>query len=221
MTISARKQAAARAAIALVPEGITLGVGTGSTVDFFIEALADSHLRLAGAVASSVRTAERLRARGIPVIDLADVPEGTEIPIYVDGADEVTEDRVMIKGGGGALTREKVVASAATTFVCIADDSKLVDALGGVPLPIEVIPMARNYVIRELVRRGGAPKVREHFVTDNGNIIVDASGLSFESPIALELELDGIAGVVANGLFARRRADVVLLANGEGVRRFP
>lgn len=221
MTFSARKQAAARAAIALVPDGIMLGVGTGSTVDFFIEALADSHLWLAGTVASSKRTAERLQARGFHVVDLADVPQGIEVSVYVDGADEVTDDRAMIKGGGGALTREKIVASAAATFVCIVDVSKLVPSLGGVPLPIEVIPMARNYVARELERRGATSKLREHFVTDNGNVILDVSGLSFAYPLELELELDAIAGVVANGLFARRRADVVLVANGEGVRRFP
>jgi ribose 5-phosphate isomerase A len=218
MSMAAQKRAAARAALALVPEGIVLGVGTGTTVDFFIEVLAESHRRLVGTVASSQRTAERLRARGLEVLDLADV---TDIPVYVDGADEVSEDRVMIKGGGGALTREKIVAAAATTFVCIADASKLVAELGAVPLPIEVIPMARSYVARELARRGGRPKLRENFQTDNGNVILDVAGLSFGDPTALEADLDGISGVVASGLFAGRRADTILLGAGDGVRTIP
>lgn len=211
-----QKRAAARAAMALVPEGIVLGVGTGSTVDFFIDALADSHLRLEGTVASSDRTAGRLRARGIAVVDL---PPNGAIPLYVDGADEVTEALAMVKGGGGALTREKILAAAAAQFVCIADSSKLVAQLGAFPLPVEVIPMARAFVMRELERRGGTPRLRAGFTTDNGNVIVDVTGLSMTDPLALERELDGIAGVVANGVFARRPADVLFLGTLEGVRR--
>lgn len=208
------KRAAAAAAIAYVPEGCVLGVGTGSTANHFIAELARIRGRLAGAVASSEATAARLRALGIPVLDLNEVEE---LPVYVDGADEVTRALAMIKGGGGALTREKIVAAAARTFVCIADRTKLVETLGRFPLPVEVIPMARAYVARELRRLGGAPELRAGFVTDNGNLILDVRGLEIAEPAELESEINQIAGVVANGLFARRGADVLLLGTERGV----
>jgi ribose 5-phosphate isomerase A len=209
------KAAAARAAVAHVVDGGIVGVGTGSTADFFIDELAKIRQRIRGAVASSARTAGRLQALGIPLFDLNEV---TELPVYVDGADEVTERLAMIKGGGGALTREKIVAAVARRFVCIADESKLVGELGRFPLPVEVIPMARAHVARELARLGGQPRLREGFVTDNGNLILDVAGLAIRDPVALEGELDHIAGVVTNGLFARRGADVLLLGTRGGVR---
>jgi ribose 5-phosphate isomerase A len=214
MTQDDMKRAAAAAAIAYVPEGCVLGVGTGSTANHFIAELARIRGRLAGAVASSEATAARLRALGIPVLDLNEVEE---LPVYVDGADEVTRALAMIKGGGGALTREKIVAAAARTFVCIADRTKLVETLGRFPLPVEVIPMARAYVARELRRLGGAPELRAGFVTDNGNLILDVRGLEIAEPAELESEINQIAGVVANGLFARRGADVLLLGTERGV----
>jgi ribose 5-phosphate isomerase A len=214
MTQDDMKRAAAAAAIAYVPEGCVLGVGTGSTANYFIAELARIRGRLAGAVASSEATAARLKALGIPVLDLNEVEE---LPVYVDGADEVTRALAMIKGGGGALTREKIVAAAARTFVCIADRTKLVETLGRFPLPVEVIPMARAYVARELRRLGGAPELRAGFVTDNGNLILDVRGLEIAEPAELESEINQIAGVVANGLFARRGADVLLLGTERGV----
>jgi len=208
------KQAAARAAIAHVPDDGVVGVGTGSTANCFIDELAKIRNRIEAAVASSEATAKRLKGLGIRVVDLNSV---NELPVYVDGADEVTRHLAMIKGGGGALTREKIVAAVARKFVCIADESKRVDVLGKFPLPVEVIPLARSYVARELVRLGGQPEWRRDFVTDNGNVILDVHGLTILDPAALEGTLNQIAGVVTNGLFARRGADVLLLGTPRGV----
>jgi ribose 5-phosphate isomerase A len=216
MSREALKRAAASAAVAFVPEGAVVGVGTGSTANFFIDALATIRSRIEGAVASSEATAARLQAAGIRVFDLNAVDE---LPVYVDGADEITSHMHMIKGGGGALTREKIVAAVAQKFVCIADDSKLVDVLGTFPLPVEVIPMARSHVARQLVGLGGMPELRKDFVTDNGNLILDVRGLSISNPVELEGRINQIVGVVTNGLFARRAADVALLGAAEGVRQ--
>jgi len=215
MTQDEFKKAVAKAAIAHVPEDCIVGVGTGSTANFFIDELARIKGRLEGAVASSEATAARLKAAGIRVFDLNSVDE---LPVYVDGADEITRHLHMIKGGGGALTREKIVAAVASKFVCIADEAKLKDVLGAFPLPVEVIPMARSYVARELVRLGGHPELRQGFTTDNGNIILDVRGLAIVNPVALEGEINQIVGVVANGLFARRGADVLLLGTRDGVK---
>jgi ribose 5-phosphate isomerase A len=215
MTQDELKQAAARAAIERVPPESIVGVGTGSTVNFFIAELARMRDRVRGAVSSSEASARRLQEAGIPVLDLNSVDE---LPVYVDGADEVTRHLAMIKGGGGALTREKIVAAVARTFVCIADASKLVDVLGRFPLPVEVIPMARSHVSRRLAALGGQPQWRANVVTDNGNQIVDVHGLRILDPAALESEINQIAGVVTNGLFARRPADVLLLAAPGGVQ---
>ncbi len=208
------KQAAAKAAIAHVPDDCVVGVGTGSTANCFIAELVKIKQRIQGAVASSEATAKRLKDLGIAVLDLNGV---NELPVYVDGADEVTRHLAMIKGGGGALTREKIVAAVAKKFVCIADQSKLVDVLGKFPLPVEVIPLARSYVARELAKLGGHPEWREKFITDNGNAILDVHGLSILNPVELEGTLNQIAGVVTNGLFARRGADVLLLGSERGV----
>ncbi|MGW8183627.1 MAG: ribose-5-phosphate isomerase RpiA [Burkholderiales bacterium] len=215
MTQDEMKQAAARAAIGHIPDDCVVGVGTGSTANYFIAELGRIKNRLDGAVASSEATARQLRALGIPVFDLNGVGE---VAVYVDGADEVTRHLAMIKGGGGALTREKIVAAVARKFVCIADQSKLVDVLGKFPLPVEVIPMARSYVARELVKLGGTPVWRENFVTDNGNAILDVHGLSITAPAELEAKLNQIVGVVTNGLFAHRGADVLLLGTVQGVQ---
>lgn len=215
MTKDEMKKAVALAALEYVEVGAVVGVGTGSTANFFIDALAGIKHKIEGAVASSVATAERLKGHGIPVFELNSV---NEIGVYVDGADEANRYLQLIKGGGGALTREKIVAAASRKFVCIADESKLVDVLGAFPLPIEVIPMARSYVAREIVKIGGKPVLREGFVTDNGNLILDVHGLSIMEPARLEAELNNIAGVVTNGLFAIRSADVLLLGTTEGVR---
>ena len=217
MTQDELKKQVAEAALKCVVEDAIVGVGSGSTVNFFIDALAGMKNRLDGAVAASEASAERLRKHGIRVVDLNSVPE---LAVYVDGADEVTEHLAMIKGGGGALTREKIVAAVARQFVCICDASKLVPVLGKFPLPVEVIPMARSYVGRELLKRKAQPVLREKFTTDNGNLILDCHGLTILDPPALEAELNGIAGVVTNGLFARRGADVLLLATAEGVKTF-
>lgn len=212
---NAGKQAAARAALEYVKAGEVLGVGTGSTVNFLIDELAARKIAIAGAVSSSNGSTDRLKAAGIPVFDLNEVGE---IETYIDGADESNHQRHLIKGGGAALTREKIIAAAARRFVCIADESKLVDVLGTFPLPVEVIPMARSYVSRELTRLGGRPVWREGVTTDNGNQILDVHGLEIVDPVALETRIDQIVGVVTNGLFARRPADVCLLGTPEGVR---
>jgi len=209
------KQAVAREAIKHVVEDAVIGVGTGSTANFFIDELAKMKNRVAGAVASSERSAGRLKGHGIRVLDLNSV---NELPVYIDGADEITEHLAMIKGGGGALTREKIVAAVAKKFVCIADESKLVPVLGKFPLPVEVIPMARAYVARQMVKLGGQPKLREGFATDNGNIVLDVWGLSILNPVELETAVNNITGVVTNGLFARRGADLLLLGTKTGVR---
>ncbi len=215
MTQDEMKQAVAREAINYVVEDAIIGVGTGSTADRFIDELAKIKNRIDGAVASSQATAERLKARGIRVVDLNGV---TELPVYIDGADEITEHLAMIKGGGGALTREKIAAAVARKFVCIADASKLVGVLGNYPLPVEVIPMARSHVGRELVKLGGQPALRQGFTTDNGNLILDVYGLSILKPLELETEINNITGVVTNGLFAHRGADVLLLGTAGGVK---
>ena len=213
MTQNELKQAVARAAIDFVPQGV-IGVGTGSTANFFIDELAKIKGRFDGAVASSEATAARLKGHGIPVYELNNVGE---LAIYVDGADEITQHLHMIKGGGGALTREKIVAACSKQFICLADSSKLVDVLGHFPLPVEVIPMARSYVAREIVKLGGQPRLREGFTTDNGNVILDVLGLKIVNPVELETTLNQIVGVVTNGLFALRPADVLLLGTAEGV----
>ena len=215
MTQDELKQAVARAAIAHMPMGGIIGVGTGSTANYFIAALAAVKHKFDGAVASSEATAQRLKAIGVDVIDLNST---IELEIYVDGADEIDRSLAMIKGGGGALTREKIVAAVARTFVCIADDSKLVDILGRYPLPVEVIPMARSYVARELVKLGGQPEWRQGFVTDNGNAILDVYNLQITQPAQLETALNQITGIVTNGLFARRGADILLLGTPNGVK---
>jgi ribose 5-phosphate isomerase A len=214
MTQDEQKQLVAREALRYVVEDAWLGVGSGSTANMFIDALAASRLRIKGAVASSVKTADRLKAHRIDVEELNNV---SDIPVYVDGADEVTAEGAMIKGGGGALTREKIVAAVARKFVCIADQSKKVDVLGKFPLPVEVIPMARSHVARELVRLGGYPEWRMGFTTDNGNLILDISDMTITDPVALEDRINAIAGVVTVGLFARRGADVILLGTPGGV----
>jgi len=208
------KKAVAEAAVAYVPAGAVIGVGTGSTANCFIDALGAAPGRIAGAVASSEASARRLAAFGIPVLDLNGI---VDLPVYVDGADEVTSALAMIKGGGGALTREKIVAAVSRTFVCIADGTKLVARLGQYPLPIEVIPMARSHVARSLEKLGGRPVLRAGFTTDNGNVILDIHGLDIPDPAALECEINGISGVVTVGLFARRPADVLLLGRADGV----
>jgi ribose 5-phosphate isomerase A len=216
MTQDELKQAVARDAIRHVVDDTWIGVGTGSTANFFIDELAKIKDRIRGAVASSVKTAERLKSHGIAVEELNNTGD---LAVYIDGADEVTEHGAMIKGGGGALTREKIVAAASRKFVCIVDGSKLVDVLGAFPLPIEVIPMARSYVARELVRLGGQPELRQGFTTDNGNVILDVRNLKILDPVKLETELNQIAGVVTVGLFARRGADTILVGGDSGVRR--
>lgn len=214
MTQDELKQAVARAAIEYVPVDAIVGVGTGSTANYFIDELGKIKGKIEAAVASSEATAARLKSHGIRVVELNSV---SDLPVYVDGADEITRHLHMIKGGGGALTREKIVAAVARKFVCIADGSKLVDVLGTFPLPVEVIPMARSYVARELVKLGGQPQLREGFTTDNGNVILDVRGLSIVNPVELETALNQITGVVTNGLFARRGADVLLLGRENGV----
>ena len=209
------KQAVAKAAIAYVPFDSVVGVGTGSTANFFIDELAKIKHKIRGAVASSEASAKRLQGHGIEVLSLNDAGD---LPVYVDGADEITRHLHMIKGGGGALTREKIVAAASKKFICVCDASKLVDVLGKFALPIEVIPMARSYVARQLVTLGGQPQLREGFTTDNGNIILDVHGLQILNPVELETTLNNLAGVVTNGLFARRAADVLLLGTPNGVQ---
>jgi ribose 5-phosphate isomerase A len=216
MNQDAKKKRAAEAAIAYVEDDMVVGVGTGSTVNFFIDALAGLRGRIEGAVASSAATETRLRERGIRIVPLNSV---AELPVYVDGADEATRHRQLIKGGGGALTREKIVAAVSRRFVCIVDESKIVDVLGRFPLPVEVIPMAQSHVGRQLARLGGQPALREGFTTDNGNIILDVHNLSIVDPVRLEGEINQIAGVVCNGIFARRGADVLLVAGADSVTK--
>lgn len=215
MTQDEQKKLAAQAALKHVVEDSIVGVGSGSTVNLFIDELAKIKGRIEGAVAASEASAERLKRHGIRVVDLNSV---ADLPVYFDGADEVTEHLHMIKGGGGALTREKIIAAVARKFVCVCDASKLVPVLGKFPLPIEVIPMARSLVGREMLRRGAHPVLRENFKTDNGNAILDCHGLTILDPPALEAELNQIAGMVTNGIFARRPADVLLLSGPDGVK---
>jgi ribose 5-phosphate isomerase A len=217
MDQNALKQAVADAALAYVPEGEIIGVGSGSTTNLFIDSLAKIKDRIRGAVASSEASAQRLVSHGIRLFDLNDI---TETSIYIDGADEIDGSFSMIKGGGAALTREKIVSSVARKFICICDASKKVDVLGRYPLPVEVIPLAREAVARRLVAIGGRPVWREGVVTDNGNVILDVHGLSITEPAQMESELNHIPGVVTNGLFARRPADVLLLGTAGGVQTF-
>jgi len=214
MNQDALKKAAADKALQYVEDDTIVGVGTGSTVNHFIDALATIKHRIEGTVSSSEASTQRLKQHGIPVYELTAV---NRVPLYVDGADEATKHRQLIKGGGGALTREKICAASAEKFVCVIDDSKLVDVLGAFPLPIEVIPMARSYVARELVKLGGEPVYREGFTTDNGNIILDVHNLSILEPAKLEMAINQITGVVCNGLFASRPADVLVCAGGDGI----
>ena len=215
MDAEANKRRAALAALELLTSAVTIGVGTGSTVNLFIDALAANPGRVRSAVSSSQASTARLRAAGLAVVELNELPD---LALYVDGADEATPARHLIKGGGGALTREKILAAAAQRFVCIIDDTKLVTTLGRFPLPIEVIPMARTLVARQLTARGGRPLWRQGFVTDNGNYILDVHDLSIADPVALERELNQITGVVTVGLFAARPADVLLVGTAQGVQ---
>ncbi|MEC7378167.1 MAG: ribose-5-phosphate isomerase RpiA [Pseudomonadota bacterium] len=219
MTQDELKKAVAKAAIDYIAPRLSsesvIGVGTGSTANFFIDMLAELKTEFDGAVASSEATAERLKSHGIPVYDLN---SAGELEFYVDGADETNERLELIKGGGAALTREKIVAAVAKTFICIADESKMVGILGKFPLPVEVIPMARSHVGREIVRLGGDPVYREGVVTDNGNIIIDVHNMDISQPIRVEEQLNNVVGVVTNGLFARRRADLLLLGTKDGVK---
>jgi ribose 5-phosphate isomerase A len=210
-----KKRRAAHAALPYIEAGMVLGIGTGSTVAQLIEVLKDRKIQLSGAVSSSRQTSELLKAARIPELDLN--AEGG-LNLYIDGADEATADGALIKGGGAALTREKVIAAAAARFVCIIDDTKLVEALGRFPLPVEVIPMARSYVARQLVKMGGQPVWREGVVTDNGNVVLDVHNLRLDDPTAFESALNQIAGVVTVGLFARRPADVLIVAGDDGVK---
>jgi ribose 5-phosphate isomerase A len=214
MDVDSKKRAAALTALEYVENGMLVGVGTGSTVNHFIVALADRRHRIAGAVSSSEASTKLLRSAGIEVIALNDA---NDLPLYVDGADEATRHLDLIKGGGGALTREKIVAAASRRFVCIIDDSKLVPVLGRFPLPVEVIPMARSLVARRLVGLGGQPVLRRGFTTDNGNEILDVHNLQIQDPAALEAEIGLLAGVISVGLFARRGADILLVAGDGGV----
>lgn len=214
MTQDDKKKAVAQAALKYIEEGAIVGVGTGSTVDFFIQALATVKHTIQGAVSSSDASTKQLKAMGIEVFDLNSV--GT-FDIYVDGADEITEHKHMIKGGGAALTREKIVAAVADKFICIIDDTKQVPVLGRFPLPVEVIPMARSYVAREIVKLGGDPAYRQGVVTDNGNVILDVHNMNILNPVELEKQLNAIVGVVTNGLFAHRGADLVLMGTDNGV----
>jgi ribose 5-phosphate isomerase A len=214
MSLEKKKQIAAEAALDYIQLDDVVGVGTGSTANYFIDGLAKLKGKIEGAVASSVASSERLKQHGIPVLDSNSV---ASLPIYVDGADETTTHKHLIKGGGGAHTREKIVAAISEKFICIADDSKLVDVLGEFPLPIEVIPMARSYVARQLVKIGGAPELRENFVTDNGNLILDVHNLEILNPVEMEQQLNNLAGVVTVGIFAIRPADVLILGTDNGI----
>ncbi|TMH37250.1 MAG: ribose-5-phosphate isomerase RpiA [Betaproteobacteria bacterium] len=215
MTQDEQKKRVAREAIKYVVDRAYVGVGSGSTANYFIDELANIRNRIRGAVASSLRTEERLKSHAIPIAELASVDE---LPVYIDGADETTERGALIKGGGGALTREKIVAAVARKFVCIVDVSKVVGVLGNFPLPVEVIPMARSHVAQELVKLGGRPRLRPDCTTDNGNVILDVEGMRIVDPTDLETRINNIVGVVTNGLFARRAADVILVGTDQGVR---
>jgi ribose 5-phosphate isomerase A len=210
------KKTAAEAALQFIKDDMIIGVGTGSTVDHFISALASVKQKIEAAVASSIATANKLKALSIPLVDLNSV---NNLALYVDGADEVNAVKQMIKGGGGALTREKIIATVAEKFVCIADESKFVDLLGDYPVPVEVIPMARSYVARQIVQLGGDPVYREGVVTDNGNVILDIYNLKLLDPKTIEEKLKSIVGVVENGIFAKRPADVILLGTVDGIRK--
>jgi ribose 5-phosphate isomerase A len=214
MASDEQKRRAAQAALAYVPEGSVIGVGTGSTVNHFIQALARVRFKIQAAVSSSEATTRLLVAAGIEVVDLNSTGD---LEVYIDGADEATRQLTLIKGGGAALTREKIVAAASRRFICIADPSKLVTVLGRFPLPVEVIPMARSYVARQLVKLGGQPVLREGVTTDNGNVILDVHHLNIVDPFTLETDINQITGVVTNGLFAKRRADVLLIGTDNGV----
>jgi len=215
MTQDEQKKRVAREAIKYVVDRAYVGVGSGSTANYFIDELANIRNRIRGAVASSLRTEERLKSHAIPIAELASVDE---LPVYIDGADETTERGALIKGGGGALTREKIVAAVARKFVCIVDVSKVVGVLGNFPLPVEVIPMARSHVAQELVKLGGRSRLRPDCTTDNGNVILDVEGMRIVDPTDLETRINNIVGVVTNGLFARRAADVILVGTDQGVR---
>jgi ribose 5-phosphate isomerase A len=214
MSQDRKKKNAAKIAIDYVKNNSIIGVGTGTTINFFIEELGKNKGLIDGAVSSSVATEKLLREHHIPVLPLNSV---IDLPIYIDGADEVTHNKHLIKGGGGALTREKIVAAASKQFICIIDDSKLVPLLGGFPLPVEVIPMAQSYVAREIAKLGGQPELRQDFLTDNGNIILDIHNLKIENPSELENQLNQITGVVTNGLFAKRPADTLIIATDDGI----
>lgn len=216
MDKEAGKKIAAEAALQFIEDDMVVGIGTGSTVDYFITALQSVKQRIEGAVASSIATANKLKALSIPLLDLNSV---NSLPLYVDGADEINSAKQMIKGGGGALTREKIIATVAKKFVCIADGSKFVDLLGDFPVPVEVVPMARSYVARQIVQLGGDPVYREGIVTDNGNAILDVFNLKLLDPKAIEEKLKNIVGVVENGIFAKRTADILLLGIEEGVKK--
>ena len=211
-----KKRDAAKAAIDYIKNSAVIGVGTGSTVNFFIEELAKNKGLIDGVVSSSVATENLLKKHNIPVIPLNSI---IELPIYIDGADEATKNKHLIKGGGGALTREKIIAAASKQFICIIDDTKLVPLLGNFPLPVEVIPMAQSYVAREITKLGGRPELRQDFITDNGNVILDIHNLKIENPSELENKLNQITGVVTNGLFAKRPADVLVVASDNEVTK--
>ena len=214
MSQDRKKKNAAKIAIDYVKNNSIIGVGTGTTINFFIEELGKNKGLIDGAISTPVATEKLLREQHIPVLPLNSV---IDLPIYIDGADEVTHNNHLIKGGGGALTREKIVAAASKQFVCIIDDSKLVPLLGGFPLPVEVIPMAQSYVAREIAKLGGQPELRQDFLTDNGNIILDIHNLKIENPSELENQLNQITGVVTNGLFAKRPADTLIIATDDGI----
>ena len=216
MTQEQNKRAAARAALDFIDSGMVVGVGTGSTANYFIDALSSLQDKIDGAVASSAASAARLRQNQIRVLQLND---SGNLPLYVDGADEATLELYLTKGGGGALTREKIVAAASASFVCIADQTKLVDKLGGFPIPVEIIPIASAYLERELTKLGGRPVLRDGFTTDNGNLILDVHDLEIEQPASLEGRMDHLAGAVSNGIFARRPADILLLGTTQGVEK--
>ncbi len=214
MTTENKKQAAAEGALDYIQVGDVIGIGTGTTTNYFIDALARVKGKIDGAVASSEVSAKRLKTHGIQVLDLNSV---SSLPLYIDGADEATRHRYLIKGGGGALTREKIVADVSEKFICIADDTKLVEILGAFPLPIEVIPMARSHVARQLVKLGGIPELREEFITDNGNLILDIYNLEILNPVEKERELNNIAGIVTVGIFALRPADLLIIGSESGL----